>query len=349
VAGSARACVTDAVASFDALLDAYHEAAAASGEVERHFELGGIAVRVCFAGEALVPAVTTVFAHREVKARSEDLTVCIWDSASTGVRTPFRPWRDDPECTLGEIRGYHGARIGAVYEGGVNFVHLVDRERALGVSWIGDARRVPQWWVSSFPLRLPLHLWLRDKPYQLVHAGAVGLAENGVLLAGRSGSGKSTSALACLDSPLVFAGDDYVLVELHDLPRVHNLYGIAKVEEDVLARFPRLQPLVNGGRQPGEKPMVSIAEHLPAKLGSGFQARAILLPRVTGLRETKVRPASKVEALTALAPTTVIQLRVDQEQAFAKMSDLVRQVPSYWLEAGTELERIPDAIEALLR
>jgi hypothetical protein len=341
--------VTDPVSSFETLLGAYEEAAAAGGEVERHFELGGLVVRVRFAGEALVSSVITVFAHRAVEPRPADFTVCVWDSASTGVRTPFRPWRDDPECTLGEIRGYHGKRIGAVYEGGVDFVHLVDRERALGVSWISDARRVPQWWVSSFPLRLPLHLWLRDMPYQLVHAGAVGLAEDGVLLAGRSGSGKSTSALACLDSPLAFAGDDYVLVELGEVPRVHNLYGIAKVEEDVLARFPLLQPLVNGRRQPDEKPMVSIADHLPAKLGSGFRARAILLPRVTGLRETTVAPATKVEALTALAPTTVFQLRVDREQAFAKMSDLVKQVPSYWLEAGTELEEIPAAIRTLLR
>ena len=36
----------------------------------------------------------------------------------------------------------------------------------------------------------------------------------GVLIAGKSGSGKSTSTLACLTSGLLYAGDDYVLVDI---------------------------------------------------------------------------------------------------------------------------------------
>ena len=69
-------------------------------------------------------------------------------------------------------------------------------------------------------------------------AAAVGQAAGGVLLVGAGGSGKSTCALSCLTSDLLYAGDDYVAVELRPEPRVLSLFCSGKLEPDHAALLP---------------------------------------------------------------------------------------------------------------
>jgi hypothetical protein len=46
-------------------------------------------------------------------------------------------------------------------------------------------------------------------------------------VAGKGGSGKSTTALACLDSPLVYASDHYCSLTNEPAPYVYSLYDSA--------------------------------------------------------------------------------------------------------------------------
>jgi hypothetical protein len=105
VAGSARIRVTDAVAAFDAVYGAFEDAARALGTVERTYRLAGRTIAMRFAGDALVPHLTPAFEHLAAAPGPADLEVCIWDTVSSGVAMPFRPWREDPACVLGEVRG----------------------------------------------------------------------------------------------------------------------------------------------------------------------------------------------------------------------------------------------------
>ena len=102
-------------------------------------------------------------------------------------------------------------------------------------------------WNCSTPLRHILHLALATRGVQFVHAGAVGRPDGGVIIVGRSGSGKSTSTLSTLGSDLLYAGDDYVGVSLNPDgggPYVHSLYGCGKLETG-----PR-RPLSRASRRP---------------------------------------------------------------------------------------------------
>ena len=64
-----------------------------------------------------------------------------------------------------------------------------------------------------------------------------------MLLAGKGGSGKSTTALVCLHSSLVYAGDDYCLLATDDGPYVFSLYSTGKLNPDDVYRFSDLAPL----------------------------------------------------------------------------------------------------------
>jgi hypothetical protein len=132
-----------------------------------------------------------------------------------------------------------------------------------------------------------------NRGLQLVHAAAVGNSNGGVLIGGKGGSGKSTTALTCLESKLNYIGDDYTLLGLDSgRPVVHSLYNSAKLNSDHVQRFPTLLPKVsNPDRLADEKALLFVNEHYPAKVATQLPVRAVLLPRVTGSPEYDI-PAS---------------------------------------------------------
>jgi hypothetical protein len=332
---------------FAAVRQRFDAAASSAGLIEKAFRIGDRTVGVRFAGSALESLIAPALAHLLIPDAPPDLTVFAFDTATTGIRPPSPGWDLEAYGVRGEIAGFNTDQIRTVYQPGSDILLMIDRERAEAIYWTADRRNVP-YWECSFPLRTIFHWWLEDLPFQPVHAGAVGLPEGGVLIAGRSGSGKSTAALACLASQLRYAGDDYVLVR-HDPVHVYSLYGTVKLEADNLARFPDLAPLVsNAGRLHEEKALIYLNAARPEKMLASFPVRALLVPQVTGRRDTVLRHATAGEAFRALAPTTLFHLPGAARQAVAKMSALVSRVPVYALEAGTDLAQIPAAILRLL-
>jgi hypothetical protein len=262
---------------------------------------------------------------------------------------PPPPWPSTAYGRRGHIQGFNNQRIYTFYQPGVDLLRLLDQEQNLAHLWVAYPERIP-YWEHSFPVREIWHWWLRDRPFQLVHAGAVGTEQGGVLLAGKSGSGKSTTSLLCLRSGLLYAGDDYVLVQTRPTPHVYGLYNIGKLEHKDMERLPQLRRLVhNPVYIQAEKAMIYVHERCPEKMALGFPLKAILVPRVTGSTETRLREATPLDALAALAPTTLKHLPRANWEAIQKMRELAGQVPTYVLELGTDLDAIPAVIADFLR
>jgi len=341
-------------AYWTATQSAFTSAVAEAGEISRDFRVGSAVMRLRFAGTALVEPLTRALAAIAIEPVARpDLTICCWDSASTGTPMPAPYWPKSAYGPKGHIIGFNTATLHTLYSPfwtpGIGTLHLYDRSSSTGQYWVADAEQIPQPHRGA-PMREFLHWWSRGMPLQLMHAGAVGYADGGVLLAGRSGSGKSTTALACLASDLRFASDDYVCVATTAQPWVHSLYSTAKLVPDNLSRFPELSgKLSNPDRLTTEKAMVNVHAHFPAKVLSGFPIRAILLPRVTGARDTQLKPATAADAALALAPTTVAQLEGHSRETFAKIVAFSGSVPSYWLDVGTDLPQIAHVIVNHLR
>ncbi len=311
--------------------------------------VAGHTVRLRFAGPCLERLLMPALEHLATgSAGPVALTVALFDAQSTGVAPPPPPWAVADQGPRGVIEGYNSPQFRTVYQPGSDVLLLYDSLERSGVYWTPDHRRVP-YWETSFPLRSVFQWWLEDQPLQLAHAAAVGLPEGGVLIAGPSGSGKSTTALACLESGLLYAGDDYVLLGTSPL-WAYCLYNTAKVASDVEAWFPHLGAAAsNPERSTAEKALLFLARWAPQKLIAGFPICALLVPRVTGLRETRLVRCGAGEAFRALAPTTLFQLPGAGRAAFDKLGSLVREVPAYRLELGTDLPGIPRAILDLLR
>lgn len=340
---------SDRVTYFEHIYELAHSAAeAAGGFVDRTYSIAGLPVRLRFAGPALVSSITRAFEHLSVSQSSPLLTICIWDTASTEKRMPPPPWEGDDFLARGVIQGYNDDRIHTAFQHGSGAVSLLDANRDLAVFWVSSAEDLPYWEKGS-PLRTILHWWLARNERQLVHGAAVGNDRGAVLIGGKGGSGKSTTALACLESDLLYLGDDYTVLRSDPFAMVYSLYNSAKINADNVARLPHLgEKISNPDRLDSEKALLFVHEHYPAKTVSELPIRAILLPRVTGLRETRLKKTPTAQALTALAPSTIFQLPRAGAEAFKFLAAIAKQVPCFTFEVGTDLSGIPAAIEGLL-
>jgi hypothetical protein len=237
------------------------------------------------------------------------------------------------------------------YQPGQYTLSALEEAESQAWFWSQQSSQLP-YWEHAAPFRLILSWWLTDLGANLVHGAAVGRPDGGALIVGRGGSGKSTTALLSLLDGLSYAADDYVITERdHEGrgPFVHSAFGSGKLDNEQCKRFPQLQSaIVNKVRGPEEKAVFLVNRFAPEQMASSFPLRAVLVPKITGRPDTRVRPGSSALALAALAPSTIFQLPGDPDTELKAMAEIVRAVPTHVLELGTDFRQIPRCIDQLL-
>lgn len=345
----------DRLSFFDTLHNWFHQVTEETGTINRFFSIGGYTIRLSFATRNMADGLTKAISHLEaLPTEQPSLTICIWDNVSTKSRLPgllpaflnvFHWYCYEYLDPRQNVNPLCSDRFQAHYKLGPNIFSALDREQNIGLYWIADAARLPYWERGS-PLQTLLNWWTSAQHRQYVHAAAVGKSDGGVLLTAKGGSGKSTSALACLNSDLTYASDDYCLIATDPVPYLYSLYNTAKLKgAKDLERFPHLAPLVsNGDRLEEEKALIFLKEHFPEKIVTGFPLKAILVPKITGEPHTRLKKSTPIHALRSLAPSTLFQLSGTGQSALEMMSGLVKRIPCYTLELGTDIAQIPRVI-----
>ena len=252
------------------------------------------------------------------------------------------------------VEGFNDERFRTMYhgdlmadDGGFQALSMYDAEARTSVFWVASSGHV-HFWERAEPLRPSLN-WILDSPSRyFAHAACVGNGDGAVLLAGKGGSGKTTTTMASVEAGLSFLADNYVLISLEEGgPVAYSLYSNAKLLPATVELLPGLRDVVDVREVAAdEKLTVDIGEHRPGQLATGLPVRALVVPHVVGRGETRLVEISPVAALIALAPTTVLQLQ--NSAVVARMADLTRTVPSYRLELGGDVQDGPRALRRLL-
>lgn len=328
--------------------EAFARAFAASSATKEYFySIGNCPIRLRFADAALQPIILPALAHLAVRETDKvDLTIDLADGFSAGENLPFPSgtnfsgaeaitWRhEEPEFSLL-----------AQPEGGGS-LSLLCAEEKRGFFWAQNAAHLP-WYEAGFPLRLMFHQWFRQCGKHLIHAAAVGTRDGAALIVGKGGSGKSTSALACAEAGLFYLGDDYTLAGTEPEPRVWSLYCSAKATPETSRRFPKLAPCIRRHGGDEEKSLLILQRDLFRPI-SDLPLRAVVWPRVVKRAESRLVPASSATLLLALAPSAILQMPGAGSNELRALADLVRAVPTYILEAGSDMHQLAAAIEKLL-
>lgn len=311
------------------------------------YTVGGQGVQCYFAGERLAQRLTPALAHLCTAApQSAALRLYGWDSAESGIALPPLPFPIDEEQVLMDSWGYfaHDNRFRLFFQPMQQTLYLLDQAQHVAFYWIGDAQQLALT-DGGAPLLTLWHWWATQHGSQVVHSAAIGTATGGALLIGKSGSGKSTTALAALNAGLCYVGDDYCLVRPSAQPMVYSLFSSGKVHFADLARFPRLQaartalPYTNA-----DKALFFFAEPFAQTIVPALPLKMILLPVINAETHSSLCAISPAQALLALAPSTLFQLVGEKTQTMQQLSRLVRQLPCFRLALGADLAQIPALI-----
>lgn len=340
----------DAHALFEQFSDAYGAALAKTDCSIHSYRIAGYTVRLAFAGTVLVPLLTPAFAHLACSnAVAPDLTLYLWDGASTGVEPP-RPWSGQEIDLRGEVPTWSNADLLTAIQPDVNAISMLDHRRALGFYWIdhpGSLRAYEQ----AAPLKVLLHWWLRERGLTMIHAGAVGNADGAVLIVGKTGAGKSTTTLACLNAGLHYLADDRCLLGLEPIPQAYCLYNSAKLHLAQMERFPSLLAQVNNlDAATTEKALIYLHHFAPQQIAPGLPIRAMLLAKVAGTTTTTLTPISRMAVLRDFVTSTLVYQPGALQAEVHRMTELVRQVPCYQINLGSDLAGIaPVVVQAIER
>jgi hypothetical protein len=331
---------------------AWQRGAAATHESVHQF--CGEPVRIRVVGAALADRVGAAVAHlRSTAAAPPRLTIDLWDAAKSGEAGPPAPANEPSGRVWTLADGLFAASADArvVCHQLFGSVVWLDRRAEKIVGWFPSAATLSLH-ERAKPLQTLLALWASDRGLQAVHAALVARDGRGILVPGHSGSGKSTVAVACLTAGWTYVGDDWVCVgrAANDAYVGHGLYCSAFLDPLHAMRFPHLLRHAIAPTHAFERKwLLMLSRVVGADLGGSATVRAIVLPRVVDGAGGRHRRASKSEALLMLAPSTVFAMRPRASRAgVERLFEFVQQLPAYWLEIGSDLDAIPDAIDRIL-
>ncbi|MCX6048192.1 MAG: hypothetical protein NT075_24085 [Chloroflexi bacterium] len=325
------------------LLRFYRQSEQKLGRIEQFYAIAGYTVCLRFAGQALVPQLTSALSHLATTPTSlPDLVVCLADQQSSGIAMPPAAWAPGMYSTAQARLYFH------LNEQDQRQESFMPRFR-LGLFAIADSALYPPN-AQAAPLRHILVWWLAQQGLYGLHVAAVGNAEGAVLIVGSGGAGKSTTAIACLQAGFTYIGDDFCVLGFDPAPRIHSLYSSGKLRDDSRQW---LKPHEAAARELGGKGKMIYQWHTQFKsqLPRSLPIRAILLPRISGATATTARSASPGEAFTALTTTTLRVLSLPApavSRVVGAISRLTRQVPCYHLALGSETTQIPGGISSIL-
>ncbi len=268
--------------------------------------------------------------------------------------------REDSEMPLPPVWGesiYHPREIEkqlsdtpfrATYFHDDGLWQIYDVHQRFGLQWMSGKFRHPPWEAGA-PLRVFLHWAYQTLGHRLVHAGSLGKGGRGILLVGKGGSGKSGTVVGGISCGLRSVGDDYVLVQMNEnRPTAYPLFQTLKQDLKGLQRL-ELEHLLGPTRHANWQNKYELkSEDIGQPLADRLAIGAIVIPHITGGPKSSFHPLSRSHAMLALAPSSLMQLPAERDSGVRFFSNLIRSVPCFQLNVGTDPHEISDTISALM-
>jgi hypothetical protein len=207
-------------------------------------------------------------------------------------------------------------------------------------------------YLAAHPLTMIVlcELLKRRGRYSL-HAGCVASGEQGALIAGPSGTGKSTLVLALAQMGLDFLSDDMVFLDgLEGQIDVHGFSDAIGVTSDTAARFEELSDLAGGSPPAGfRKHLIRIEDRFAVHCLPVCRPQWLIFPELAPGEVSRLEPMEPPEAWMRLVPDVLLTDPAATGAHLATIAALTKQVTCYRLRSGPDVRRSAELIAALLR
>lgn len=322
------------------------------------FALSGLPAALRIAGSTLRGRVERPLRHLRLAEQSSApaLRIDLWDETETGI--VCEGCAVDPALeTSGVWQCSPDGRF--LVHQRPTAMEIYDRHESRIVGWSTGPIHVSHHERGRPLLRL-LMQWHRDHGRLVVHGGLVADSGFGVLLVGKGGSGKSTTALLSTLDGLTFLSEDFLTIgrDPDGSYQGYGLYASAKLHPGHLVRFPRLGAVALRPEHGQDDKSLLFLEDLPGvQLARQVRIGAVVAPRVVDRAETLFHRITRGAALMDLAPSTLLLLNsqglgLRRGEVLARnleeFASLLDTCPSYRLELGHDFEGVAPALRRLI-
>lgn len=191
--------------------------------------------------------------------------------------------------------------------------------------------------------------WASANDLIMLHAAAVGLDGKGVLIAGRSGTGKTTFAASCLAQGLDFVSDDYSLLSAAGDLTAMPLYSVTAISPDMYKKLPSLEECTVPPRwvRPDGKIQLTIPR---ARIAQSLAVRAVIIPVIGGACDPSIRPTNRGPAMVHMLQSSAKQVFREKDTGFIRqMGQRLANLPVYEMRMSQDLEKNPAALREFLQ
>jgi hypothetical protein len=289
--------------------------------------------------------------RKPLAVNSSCLTLNLFEASILGTASPesYLEWRGPHFESILSKLGFRGVFHKAIEgEPGRDPCTIFDPHRQMGVQLIETMNDLPPWDVGA-PCRIPLNLGAVSRGWYLVHAAALSVGDEGVLIVGPGGAGKSGTTLAGISTGLKTAGDDYILVCPTSPPTAFRVYNIFKQDRDRLARIDELAGATTRLRTNwNNKLEFDPEDFFPGCFVERIRLHAILVPKIAYEPRTRLLKIDPQCVFQQLAPSLWVQLPGAQVSGFRFATWLTRNLPTYSVSLSDDPTEIGDTVGRII-
>lgn len=227
---------------FDELAAYLRDRSNRDGFSHQLFQIGPLDVTLSIAPECAVlemgMALTLADPSRVLSESKSDfqqaagLTVYVIQLPTGRVAHPLSPFFSFKSQSLQQLSGSSHAKQFVVRYDEHKMIKVFDQVNGIGLLAFEELTRLPPWELFS-PIKEFIHMHALDKSCLLLHAASLvspSHSDQGALIVGPGGSGKSTLTAYAIEQGMLTNGDDYVLVDLlQETPLCWSVYRTLKL------------------------------------------------------------------------------------------------------------------------
>ncbi len=199
---------------------------------------------------------------------------------------------------------------------------------------------------------------------QEVHAAVLGWKKKAILMPGKAGSGKTTTSLQLVKEGFTLLADDQVFLKevkqnIHAFANNKKLrFLLGNKSIDLFPELKFLKKLPYSKMKPAPKRALTAAQLKKiynCKFSKEEKIQAIVFPRITTRKTSRIKPISSQQALlkllgkTSRSKKSLIKDQLGITKQFNLFCLLSTKYPAYDLEIGQENKNVPQLIRDVLR
>ena len=275
--------------------------------------------------------------------------ILVWDEKESGIPMPNQPWETPNNLVEDSFVQFHLAEFFVSQFDNQSILFIYNEQENQAICIIQDAKNLNNSFRSSPYFKL-IALWASKQKLNILHAGCVSYANKAVLIVGKSGKGKSSTSVQCLIGGLDYLSDDYIVVDINgEKPIAHSLFNTGKLKNKHIDRFNKIQgKYIQGILDKNDKPLLFLHDYFNEQIIKSAEIKAIIVPNIVQEKHASYEFISPAESLRALAPSTLIQLKINNLNELHSLANLTRNLPNYQLNIGSDLDHISYKVKELI-